>query len=546
MNAADRWNVAPSAGDIEEYRAAGLWRNATLADDAERVAAHTPDLILWREGERCLTAGEALNRAKTLASHLMSLGVEPGDVVSFQLPNWLEAVVINLACIFSGAVINPVVPIYRGQELRSILNDSGAKVIFIPAQFRSVNHADLLAELRADLPHLEQIIVVRGEALDDMISYEELMAAPAPRLDFPPRDPAMPKFLMYTSGTTGRAKGVLHSHETNAEALMACARYWSLKAGDRVLMPSPVTHVTGFTYGLEWPLLWGTTSILMDRWDADEAVRIIDREEVAFTISATPFLVELLAAAERAGTRLPSLRVFGCGGAAVPPEVIHRANTQLAHACAFRIYGSTEAPVVTLGYLGRENMQAAAETDGRIVGYDVRIVDEQGRDVPDGQDGEIWVRGPTLFLGYSHADDRAASLNAEGYFEMGDIGRKMADEGILITGRKKDIIIRGGENISAKEIEDLLHCHPAVREAAVVSMPHERLGEGVCAYIIPVSGLCPEVTDIAAYLDKIGLARQKFPEILLCVEDFPRTTSGKIRKDQLRADIRKRLQSGKE
>jgi len=546
MNAADRWNVYPAAGDIEKYRAAGLWRNATLADDAERAAAETPDLVLWREGERSLTAAEALAQAKTLAGHLMELGVKPGDVVSFQLPNWLEAVVINLACIFTGAVINPVVPIYRGQELRSILTDSGSKVIFIPAQFRSVNHAALLVELRAELPRLEHIIVVRGGALDGMTTYETLMATPAPRQDFPPRDPAMPKFLMYTSGTTGRAKGVLHSHETNAEALMACARYWGLKAGDRVLMPSPVTHVTGFTYGLEWPLLWGTTTILMDRWDADEAVRIIDSEGVAFTISATPFLVELLAAAERAGTRLPSLRVFGCGGAAVPPEVIHRANTQLAHACAFRIYGSTEAPVVTLGYLGRGNMQAAAETDGRIVGYDVRIVDDQGHDLPDGQDGEIWVRGPTLFLGYSHPDDRGFSLNEQGYFEMGDIGRKVADEGLLITGRKKDIIIRGGENISAKEVEDLLHRHPAVREAAVVSMPHGRLGEGVCAYIIPASGACPEVSEISAYLDKLGLARQKFPEVLICVDDFPRTTSGKIRKDQLRADIRTRLETGKE
>jgi acyl-CoA synthetase (AMP-forming)/AMP-acid ligase II len=254
------------------------------------------------------------------------------------------------------------------------------------------------------------------------------------------------------------------------------------------------------------------------------------------TVGATPFLQELLDAAERRGDPLPTMRVFSCGGAAVPPALVLRAYDVLENCRTVRVYGSTEAPIITLGWL--EDAQLAATTDGHPYGYEVRIVDDNGEVVPDGEDGEITARGSGMFLGYADPDQNTEAHADDGFFYTGDIGRRTADGAILITDRKKDIIIRGGENISAKEIEDSLHLHPDVKEASVVAMPHERLGEGVCVFIILQSGsdtLSQE--SVAAFTESQGLARQKIPERVEVVEDLPRTPSGKVRKDRLRKQL---------
>jgi non-ribosomal peptide synthetase component E (peptide arylation enzyme) len=272
----------------------------------------------------------------------------------------------------------------------------------------------------------------------------------------------------------------------------------------------------------------------MDRWDAHRAVELIDQFEVAATVGATPFLKELTAAALEAGSTLDSLRVFACGGAAVPPQVVRDANRALRNRPAFRVYGSSEAPYVALGRPGNDVDDVAATTDGAPVDYDVRILDSQQRQLASGEEGEITVKGPSLFLGYANEADNEGCFTADGYFRTGDLGRVSAEGQLTITGRTKDLIIRGGENISAKEIEDALHWHPQVAEAAVVSMPHERLGEGVFAFIIPRAGRYPALEELLAHLQGIGLSRQKFPERMAVVSDFPRTASGKVRKNVLR------------
>ena len=534
----ERWNVSHGKDDVARFRASGAWRNRTIADDARDMAASDPDVVLWVEGDNRLTAGEAFAQARNLAANLHRMGLREGDVVSFQLPNWTETVVLDIACVLLGLVVNPVVPIYRDAELQMILADCGAKILFVPEEFRGVRFAEMVEKLRPRLPGLNHVVVVRGAQRAGAMRFEELLEpADLDAVPWPVQRPEAIKMIMYTSGTTGRPKGVLHTHETLARAMQACFDHWELRQGDWTLMPSPVTHVTGFSYGIEWPLVVGTRTVFMDRWNAAEAVDLIDDFGVAVTVGATPFLAELVEAADKAGSRLPSLNVFGCGGAAVPPGLIRRANSAFANSCAFRIYGATEAPVVTLGYLGATGADAAADTDGEIVGYEVRVVDDEGNDVPAGGDGEIIVRGPSLFLGYLDPADRQGALDADGYFRTGDVGRIVNGNGILVTGRKKDLIIRGGENLSAKEIEDALHRHEAVREAAVVSMPHARLGETVCAYVIPAGPARPDVRDMAAFLDGAGLARQKYPERIEYVDDFPRTASGKVRKDMLRKRI---------
>ena len=353
-------------------------------------------------------------------------------------------------------------------------------------------------------------------------------------MSWPRVAPEAVKLLLYTSGTTGRPKAVLHNHETLARAVRVSVAHWRVAPGDVILMPSPVTHATGYANALELPFIHGTQAVLMDRWDAAQAVKLIDEYKVAATVGATPFLKELTTAAKAAQSRLPSLRVFACGGAAVPPEVIREANRVFCNKPAFRVYGSSEAPYTALGLSASSGTEQAATTDGQVVDYDMRVIDERGNPLPSGSEGEIIVRGPALFLGYGNAKDNKDCFTSDGYFRTGDLGVLDPDAFLTITGRKKDLIIRGGENISAKEIEDALHGHPAIAEASVVAMPHERLGEGVFAFVIPRGSASPDFDSILAYLQKAGLSKQKFPERMAVVSEFPRTASGKIRKDVLR------------
>jgi non-ribosomal peptide synthetase component E (peptide arylation enzyme) len=309
--------------------------------------------------------------------------------------------------------------------------------------------------------------------------------------------------------------------------------FWGIEAGDGILMPSPVTHITGYLWGLEAPFSRGTPTVLMERWSPDEAVEVIDRIKLTMTISATTFLQELLDAAERAGSRLPSLKVFACGGASVPPGLIRRANALFERGRAFRVYGATEVPMIGRGCVDPRVAAPAADTDGMIVDFEVRFIDEHGREVEEGAEGEIIARGPGQCVGYVDAGATHASFDTAGFFHTGDLGRRTADGAIVITGRKKDLIIRGGENISAKEIEDILINHPGIREIAVVAMPHCRLGETVCAFVIPGERR-PSLPDLLSHLETAGIARQKFPERLEIVDEMPRTAAGKIKKDVLR------------
>ncbi|MDX3899148.1 MAG: AMP-binding protein [Sphingobium sp.] len=518
----------------DAYRASGAWQGRTIADDARQWAEKAGDITVFLGESVPATYASLLADATVLGIGLRRMGLEQGDVVSFMIPNWVEAAVINLASAVMGFIVNPIVPIYREAETGYILRNCRSRAIFVPTAFRRFDYAAMLGAMRADLPDLRHIITVRGRS-EGASEYGDLLdLGRGVPVVTPDVDPSGVKMVMYTSGTTGAPKAVLHSHETLARAVAASARHWAIGQDDVVVMPSPVTHVSGYSNGLERPFLGGTRTVLMESWNADAAVDLIDRHKASMTVAATPFLQELIGAAQRAGSRLESFRVFACGGAAVPPEVIRKANAAFAHPCAFRVYGSSEAPFVTLGAAVGDNPLVASETDGRVVDYDVRLIDDDGRDVVE---GEIVVRGPALFLGYGEAVQTADSFTADGYFETGDIGRYGVDGGLIITGRKKDIIIRGGENISAKEIEDALHLHPDIVEAAVVSAPHERLGEGIFAFLIVRPGASLTLADLGDFLWTAGLARQKCPEGLALVGDLPRTASGKVRKDQLRARL---------
>lgn len=534
------WNVQWDDARAAQWVAGGQWLNRTLADTVREAAETDPGRVTQLCGGLEVTAGEVWDKAQRLAAALWARGFRAGDVVAFQTPNWHEGAFIDVAACLLGLVVCPIVTIYRDREVELILSDSRAKGIFIAESFRGFDFAAMLARLRPALPTLAHVWTVRGTTGDGS-DLRDLIADAPPLPVLAPVSPDAVKLVLYTSGTTGRPKAVLHSHNSLIRATLMCARHWGIVPGDTTLMPSPITHVTGFSHGLEMPFYGGTRCVLMEKWDAADAAAIIEREQVSFTIGATPFLQELMDVAEAKGLTLPSLRLFPCGGAAVAPEIIYRVARVLPNCRAFRVYGSSEAPMITLGFCAPGQQRLAAETDGEIVDYEVRVVDLEGRTLGTGQEGEICARGPALFLGYADPVHSAEAFDTEGFFRTGDIGYVTADNAVVFTGRIKDLINRGGEKISAKEVEDLLHQHPGVMNAAVVAMPHARLGETVCAYVIPKPGQVVTAADITALLDAAGVARQKYPERFIFVDDFPKTASGKVKKDLLRADVRERI-----
>jgi acyl-CoA synthetase len=521
-----------------EARTGSALQVGTVADHARVQAIERPAAVaLHFQGAPSATFGEIWAEGLAVAAALQSLGLLPGDVLSFQLPNWRETVVINLAAASLGLIVNPIIPIYRGAELAFILRDCRSKAIFIPHHYRSFDFEAMLKALRPELPDLRHVLTVRSGSLTES-TYENMLRhrqRPVPTQVEGRFDARARKLILYTSGTTGRAKGVVHSHGSIFAATTAPATQWPLGDADVMLMPSPVTHIAGYTMGLELPFYTGVKSALVDRWDPASVIRFVDEVGASASVGATPFLRELLDEAQKQGNALASMRLFACGGASIPADLIYRTR-KLNPACrAFRIYGATEVPFITTAFRADAPERLSAETDGRLSDYEVKIVDSENRQVPPGREGEILVRGRAMMLGYTDARDTGSAFDSHGYFKTGDIGRITPEHAIVVTGRIKDLIIRGGENLSAKEIEDALQRHPAITEAAVVSMPHPRLGEGVCAFLrmrAPEQQL--SIAEIGRFLDEIGLARQKCPERVEYVSDFSRTASGKIRKDVLR------------
>ena len=488
----------------------------TLADTLRETALNDPHRVLIVDGDTRLDAATLRDRAAVLARSLAER-MPTGSVVSFMLPNWHEAAVVYLAATWAGMVVNPILPSLRDHELQFILTDADVRMIFIPGEFRGFDYPAMLARVTAGLDNPPEVVVVRGAGHTSYTALfgDEPLAALA-------HDPAAVRMLMYTSGTTGRPKGVLHSHRSIGALIAQIGTHWRVDAGDSFLVPSPIAHIGGSIYAFECPLLLGTTAVLMERWDPAEAVALMHRHHCTHMAGATPFLVALLAAAEHAGTRLPDLKVFICGGASVPPSLIRRATAAFEKALVTRVYGSTEVPVSTVG--SPDDPDRAADTDGRPGIADIAIVD-----------GEIRVRGPQMLVGYLHPEDEAS--DSEGYFRTGDLGLLTEDGYLVVTGRAKDLIIRNGENISPKEIEDILVGHPGIEEIAIVGVPDERTGERACAVIVAGDGPVPDVSALRTLLDEHGVATFKVPEEVAVWEALPRNDAGKVLKHKIRATL---------
>jgi cyclohexanecarboxylate-CoA ligase len=480
------------------------------------------------------TLGALVSDAARVAGALQARGIGSGHVVAVQLPGSYEGAVVQAAVSMCGAVLLPVVMIYGPREMGFLLRQSAATAVFVPRAYRGREHAAAVLGGLPDLPALKFAVVVGNDAPPcGALSYADLagrLAAPYRRPAPDPDDRAM---LVYTSGTTAEPKGVQHSHRSlMAEAMSRVMTDSGPQA--RHLGLFPPGHIGGLLSLLRL-LLQAIPAITMESWDPAAAARLIDRYHVTASVGAPIQLSGLLDQQASGAASLATLREFMTGAAAVPPSLIRRADA--AGITAYRTYGSSEHPTITTGTVA-DPLAKRATTDGMLIaGNEIRIVDAAGNDVPAGREGEIASRGPELFTGYTDPALDAQAFLPGGWFRTGDVGRVDAHGYLSITDRLKDIIIRGGENISSAEVEDLLISHPAIAEVAVIPAPDPAVGERVCAVVVPSPGLSFGIDEARAHFAAAGVARQKTPEVIMVVDELPRTPSGKVRKEVLRARL---------
>lgn len=531
-----------SEESIARYEEVGTWGSETFVDHFERSLSEYPESKIVGPN-RTVSYAELVDEIRRFSTGLQSLGIEAGDVISYQLPNWVTTHVVHMAASRIGAVVNPIIPIYRRSEVSYILGDSESTCIVVPDEFDDFDYPHMVDGIADDASALEQLVVV-GDAPSDTESdvevngYERL--AEHDPADFTRPDISANDIhaLCYTSGTTADPKGVLHTHNTLLREEHNTIEIVGLSNESTVFMPSPVTHITGILYALEMPFVEGMDVVLMDDWDPAKGVDLIDEYDCNVTVGATPFLQGILEAAPE-DWNCP-FRVFACGGADVPPQLVRDATREL-NATVMRVYGSTEFPTATWPPLDAP-LEKLAETDGppapnavlKIVDLDIR------EEVGIGEKGELVGHSPELMIGYLGEDLNDEAFEGE-WFKTGDLAVRDEDGYIQIAGRKKDIIVRGGENIPVKDVEDRLYGHPAVEEVAVVAMPDPEMQEKGCAYVKVATGSSFDFDDMISHLEKEGIAKQKYPERLEIVDKLPMTASGKIQKNVLREDIAEQL-----
>ena len=525
------------------YRQQGLWGDASLADYWQQTARAMPDKIAVVDNHGATYTYSALDHAAScLANWMLAKGIESGDRIAFQLPGWCEFTVIYLACLKIGAVSVPLLPSWREAELVWVLNKCQAKMFFAPTLFKQTRPVDLILPLQNQLPQLQQIVGVDKLApATSSLSLSQIIADNTPLTTAITTHGDELAAVLFTSGTEGLPKGVMLTHNNILASERAyCARL-NLTWQDVFMMPAPLGHATGFLHGVTAPFLIGARSVLLDIFTPDACLALLEQQRCTCMLGATPFVYDLLNLLEKQPADLSALRFFLCGGTTIPKKVAR--ECQQRGIKLLSVYGSTESSPHAVVNLD-DPLPRFMHTDGyAAAGVEIKVVDDARKTLPPGCEGEEASRGPNVFMGYFDEPELTArALDEEGWYYSGDLCRMDEDGYIKITGRKKDIIVRGGENISSREVEDILLQHPKIHDACVVAMPDERLGERSCAYVVlkaPHHSLSLE--EVVAFFSRKRVAKYKYPEHIVVIEKLPRTASGKIQKFLLRKDIMRRL-----
>ncbi|ENE3086499.1 medium-chain fatty-acid--CoA ligase [Escherichia coli] len=525
------------------YRQQGLWGDASLADYWQQTARAMPDKIAVVDNHGATYTYSALDHAAScLANWMLAKGIESGDRIAFQLPGWCEFTVIYLACLKIGAVSVPLLPSWREAELVWVLNKCQAKMFFAPTLFKQTRPVDLILPLQNQLPQLQQIVGVDKLApATSSLSLSQIIADNIPLTTAITTHGDELAAVLFTSGTEGLPKGVMLTHNNILASERAyCARL-NLTWLDVFMMPAPLGHATGFLHGVTAPFLIGARSVLLDIFTPDACLALLEQQRCTCMLGATPFVYDLLNLLEKQPADLSALRFFLCGGTTIPKKVAR--ECQQLGIKLLSVYGSTESSPHAVVNLD-DPLSRFMHTDGyAAAGVEIKVVNDARKTLPPGCEGEEASRGPNVFMGYFDEPELTArALDEEGWYYSGDLCRMDEAGYIKITGRKKDIIVRGGENISSREVEDILLQHPKIHDACVVAMPDERLGERSCAYVVlkaPHHSLSLE--EVVAFFSRKRVAKYKYPEHIVVIEKLPRTASGKIQKFLLRKDIMRRL-----
>lgn len=537
----------PDARRQAEYRRLGYWGDATLLDYWDMAVRAQPDktAVVDSTGDR-RTYATLDAAASRLAGWLARAGVNPGDVVSIQLPGWMEFTLIYVACLKVGAVVNPIIAGYRGHELTHIVGRCQSTVVFMPWNFRRFNYEGLGHILEentgARIVHVEKAAYGLAENTDVTTLSFILEGEPLPparlaltRSETKADDIAA---VLFTSGTEKQPKGVMLTHNTILAAIRSFAAALNLNSRDVMFMPSPLGHATGFCHGVTTPFILGGTSVLQDVFKAEAALELMEQERCTYGMGASPFVQDMGCALDHKDYDLSALRFFLCGGAASPRHLLE--NLWERDFRVINVYGSTESVPHTTCRMDSE-LGCRFGTDGSPVdGCEVRVVDAARNSLPCNVEGEEVSRGPNVFVGYlGEPELTAAVLDADGWYYSGDLCVMTPEGQVRIIGRKKDVIVRGGENISSREVESILLELPQISEAAVVGMPDARLGERVCAFVTLKMPLTFD--QMVEHFACRCVAKCKFPERLEIVEDIPKNAAGKVRKDLLRQEIAAKL-----
>ncbi len=518
------------------YARDGFWPGRSLAASFETATARTPEkLAVVDDRFGGVTYAKLAEEVARLASALAELGVSPGDAVIVQLPNWRHFTTVHLALTYLCAITVNIPPTYRAHEVRFIATTTRARAIVVADEFRGFNFVGMVDALTSELPGMPLVVVVGDRMRGSMRRYADLLREPTSTRAGGRLDADEVTGISFTSGTTGEPKGVMHTSNTFAAINASVARAHDLGSDDVLFMPAPVGHSIGLMHGVRLAIYLGGTLVLQERWDASRAFELMTREHVTFAAAAPPFLYDVLfhPALDSVGC-LGSLRVFMCGGAFVSERLLRAARERLPHTLTTALWGMTEG-IGTSCRIGAP-LDKLFTTDGvPFPGIEIRIAGTDGRPLPLGEEGELLMRGPQVFVGYYRRTDlNATAFFADGFFRTGDLATMDEDGYVRITGRIKDIIVRGGVNISPAEIERVLSEDPRLERIAVVGLSDERLGERICAFVVPRPGATVKLEDLIALAEQRGLAKEKWPERLVTVLELPMTPSGKILRHVLR------------
>jgi cyclohexanecarboxylate-CoA ligase len=489
-------------------------------------AAARPHKVAVIDGSRAVTYAHLDAMVEHCARTLQASGAGRGDAVAWQLPNCLESVVLFFATQRIGAVAVPIVAIYREREVAFICAETEAVVLAVPGADQRFDYRAQARRVQETVPTLRSVLSV-AIGSDDCWATGEAPSAGRERLA--PRDVAV---VVYTSGTEARPKGVMHSAATLLYDTESMRALLDLTQDDVFFMPSPLAHITGLQNGMVTPLTLGGSVVLQGRWNPGEALALIAGHHCTYSVLATPFLQQMFALPGSAQA-MASFRYVRCGGADIPDRLM--AQAEASGVKVLRVYGLSELPTLTCT-LPTSASDQVRFTDGLPIGdVEIVIVNDAGVRVPAGQPGHILAAGPEMFLGYVDPALNAGAFTPAGLFRTGDIGVFDEDGALQIRGRAKDIIVRGGENLSALEIEEALRADPAVLDVAVVGVPDPVMGQRARAYLVASPGAHFDLERLRGLIERHGLAVQKTPEQLVLLPELPRTASGKVNKVLLRS-----------